>query len=235
MIVAAKMRRHPMIVVINQSTVLRDTEVQVAIGALQYQIDNHWQPRWNSAATLRLLPKDAPIPDKAWAAVISDDSDQAGALGYHDITHSGNPIGFVFAKTDMDYNLSWTVTASHELLEMLGDPYANIGVQINDNTWVAYESCDAVEADELGYDIGGTLVSDFMLPSWFEVKGEPPFDFAGHCKAPLTLLPGGYIGVWQPSTGWRQVTHGNPRHRDGARFQLRKNYQDKMLGQVTLG
>jgi hypothetical protein len=219
-------RRHPTICVVNQSTILDEAHVQVAIRALQRQVTYHFEPVWNAGATLWSWPRDSPIPDQAWALIIADDSDQAGALGYHEVsTHSGQPIGFVFAKTDKKYGLSWSVTASHELLEMLGDPRANLGAQVDDRQWLAYESADAVEADELGYliEVVGqqVLVSDFVTPEWFDPSSDGPWDYRGHCSAPLQVLPGGYIGVWTPTSGWSQQTNGEPRHRDGPRFRLR--------------
>lgn len=216
------MRRHPLVVLINQTTVLDDQAVAVCCHALQHQVAYHFQPHWNAGATLTRLDRDTPIPDDAWALILADDSDQAGALGYHEVTHSGQPVGFVFAKTDMDNGLSWTVTASHELLEMLADPYAANTVQVGNATFVALEVCDAVEADDLGYNISGVQVSDFMLPSWF-VPDLPAdrYDFRHHCTRPLQILPGGYIGAWTPQGGWQQATHGQARHEAGPRFRRR--------------
>ena len=57
--------------------------------------------------------------------IITDNPDQAGALGYHELTSAGAPLGKVFAKLDLDSGTSWTVTLSHELLEMLADPWIN--------------------------------------------------------------------------------------------------------------
>jgi hypothetical protein len=44
----------------------------------------------------------------------------------HDTTPDGLPLGKVFAGTDKAFGTQWTVTASHELLEMLGDPAINL-------------------------------------------------------------------------------------------------------------
>src|SRR6266581_3514657 len=97
--------------------------------------------------------------------------DFAGALGYHDLTKQGLPLGKVFAGSDMKLGYNWTVTASHELLEMLADPDINLTafVQDSDTSGIlyAYETADACEADEYGYKIDGVLVSDFVFPSWF--------------------------------------------------------------------
>jgi hypothetical protein len=108
------------------------------------------------------------------------------------------------------------VTTSHELLEMLADPNINLTVLVQSDsqtagTLYAYEVCDACEADNLGYQIGDVLVSDFVLPAWFESFRAPnstQFDRQGQITAPLGLLPGGYIGAFDISagSGWHQVT-----------------------------
>jgi hypothetical protein len=73
----------------------------------------------------------------------------------------------------------------------------------------AYEVCDAVEADNFGYDIKGVTVSDFVTPAWFEAfrkVGSTQFSFKKHVNAPFQLAPGGYIGVFDPHHGWTQLT-----------------------------
>ena len=74
-----------------------------------------------------------------------DDSDQANALGYHDLTSEGLPIGKAFAASDLKAGTSWTVTARHELLERLGDPNINLTVFVQNSNSAgilyAYEVC----------------------------------------------------------------------------------------------
>jgi hypothetical protein len=229
--------KDPIVAIVNHSTVVSDREVTAAVHALQLQVSNHFEPHWNAGAAL-LVVHSTPagnagamraaklaqqLPAGAWLLSILDDSDQADALGYHELDAKGIPNGKVFAKTDRENKLSWTVTASHELLEMLGDPYANLCVQVaKDGTALAYETGDAVEDDRFGYKIGKVLVSDFVYPSWFIAGSSGPWDYGGHCTAPLQLLPGGYIGVWKPGKGWTQATaEGDPRHKDGPRFRMR--------------
>jgi hypothetical protein len=79
-------------------------------------------------AELEFVPSGAQPPAGTWWLSILDDSDQANALGYHDLTTDGLPIGKVFAGTDLKVGASWSVTASHELLEMLADPNINLTV-----------------------------------------------------------------------------------------------------------
>src|SRR5882672_9437152 len=91
-----------------------------------------------------------------WWMGMFDTADQAGALGYHDLTTAGLPIGKVFAKTTLDAHDLVFVTLSHEVLEILGDPDINLIVQKGGRGY-SYEVCDAVEDDSLGYDINGVL------------------------------------------------------------------------------
>jgi hypothetical protein len=197
--------------IINNSTVLTDAQVQTIVDPLQYQITVHFVPLWGRYAKVKFIPKGQVPPPGSWWLTIFDTSDQAGALGYHDLTPEGLPLGKVFAKSDMDNGYSWTVTVSHEALEMLGDPFINIVALDESNTRAyAYEACDACEADNLGYKVGGVLLSDFVTPQWFIpslTAANAKFDFMGHIKAPLTLLPGGYIGYFDytSTAGWQQL------------------------------
>jgi hypothetical protein len=163
-----------------------------------------------------------------------DDADQAGALGYHDITTAGQPLGKAFVRTTKADGGQISVTVSHELLEMLGDPDVNLIAQ-SGTILYAYETADAVEADALAYEIdipvgwtgAGTkmLVSDFVLPSWFEgFRTSGPFAFKTPLTKPFELAAGGYIGFMDlnnASAGWQQQTaETNPRARMQARPHL---------------
>lgn len=187
----------------NVSTVVTAEELTEAVGALQTQVSDHFGPAYDIDAYLYVIPDLTALPPEDWLIVVSDDSDAANALGYHELTPNGQPLGKVFAKSDKDDGLSWTVTASHELLELLADPWANLLSLGADGILRAYEVCDAVEDDSLGYEISGVKVSDFVLPAWFN-STPGPYDYKGHCDAPLKLLSGGYIGEYA-SGSWTQV------------------------------
>jgi hypothetical protein len=215
------------VAVINSSTVLSDAQIQAAIAALQTQVHRDFAPAWGIDADLTFVPKGGTPAAGAWWLTVLDDSDQAGALGYHETTNEGLPLGKVFAKTAAQDGVAWTATASHELLEMLADPEINLTVFVqptsNTGTLYAYEVCDACEADQYGYSIGATLVSDFVYPAWFEssrAAGSTQFDFGKHLQQPLPqLLPGGYIGAFDvgSGSGWHQVTAMRTENLKGAR------------------
>ena len=212
-------RMGPTIAIQNSSTVLTDAQVQAAVAALQIQLDRDWQAAWGTTATLVFVSRTQGIPTGAWPIYVLDTSDVSGALGYHDETASGVPYGRIFAKDDITYGYNWTVTLSHELLEMMLDPYVNLTVfRQTTNTagmLYAYEACDACEADNLGYQINGITVSDFVWPAWFDntitnTAGHR-YDQMNHLTAPFQLYSGGYIGVFQVTngSGWSSINAEN--------------------------
>jgi len=199
------------VIIKNLSTVVRDAEITGALPSFQKLVSQDFFSKWGIDAALSFVGKDDPTPPDGYLLVVLDDADQAGALGYHDLAQGGQPLGKVFAKTTKQYNGEWTVTFTHELLEMLADPNINL-TAFDENAQRAYmyEVCDAVEADNLGYQIDGVLVSDFVTPGWFEptnvVPGEQ-FAFKSPVRAPFTLMPGGYIGYMDlRGGGWHQLT-----------------------------
>lgn len=219
------------VAIFNDSTLLPDAEVQRVAAALQRQVSEHFAPAWGMGATLSFVPKGERPASGSWWLVVLDSADQAGVLGYHDATAEGLPMGKVFAKTDLDNHLSWSVTLSHELLEMLADPDLNLTafMQTTPKTGKLYaiEVCDPVEDDQFGYAIDGVSVSNFVLPAYFRPHAAPgaQLDFGGHLTGPApTLLSGGHIGEFDVgrATGWTQVTaatEGQP-HRGHLRIPV---------------
>jgi len=230
--------------VINASTVVADDDVRPVVDALQKQVTSDFFPAWGVNAQLNFVTTGSTPPANTWWLTILDDTDQAGALGYHDLTPDGLPIGKAFAGTDLKYGTQWSVTASHELLEMLADPNINLTVFVQDasttGTLYAYEVCDACEDDRFGYQINSILVSDFVYPAWFEnfrAQGSTQFDRMNQIQDPLQLLAGGYIGVFNVTdgTGWQQQTAErtpmNLRHRGhvGSRRERRTILRDQWV------
>lgn len=198
-------RRRPLIAVLNHSTLITDEEIAPIVAASQKAVDEHFEPAWGATARLRQIPKGEPPPEGAWWIGFFDNSDVANALGYHDVTDEDLPLGKAFVATVQHYDASLSVDFTHELFEMLADPYIMLDVQIDKRgTRYAHEVCDAVEADELGYRIDGVLISDFVTPEWFAPHFDGPYDYMKQVKHGLELLPGGYIGVWTADKGWTQ-------------------------------
>jgi hypothetical protein len=197
-----------------------DEDVQHAIRAINRQIDEDFSPYWSLGATLRLEGKSGARPqqqepaDMRGDAIIYlwDHTDVPGALGYHDRNNRGIPYGFVFTELSQALGENWTVTLSHEALEVIGDPEVNLLVagphpsRPNVDVFHWYEMCDAVQAES--YAIDGVEVSNFVLPLYFtggeELGGRN--EFLGRLHNGKTLRsfgvnPGGYVGFFNPATG----------------------------------
>jgi hypothetical protein len=159
--------------------------------ALQKCYDEHFLPVWGYPVKLYNTKKAKPSD---WLFIYFDDADAAGAEGYHDITHNRQPVSKVFVKTSLDDNVPVSVTASHELFEMVIDPIANLWAEATGRTEYAYEMCDPVEEDTFMVD--GIAMSNFVHPSWFEPFKHPSgtrFDHLGKLKKPFTMTKGGYV------------------------------------------
>jgi hypothetical protein len=203
--------------VINHSK-LDDVTVLGAIRVINRQIAEDFAPYWSLAATLRLegksgkQPSERSIADMRGDAVLYlwDEVDVDDALGYHDLNFKGVPYSFVFRKLSENLGESWTVTFSHEALEMIGDPEVNLLVAgphpENDKKEVFhwYEMCDAVQSES--YKIDGIDVSNFVLPLYFTVSDEKGArnDFLnrkynGNTLKSFGVNPGGYVGFFDPA------------------------------------
>jgi hypothetical protein len=209
----------PCIAFIRETTLLSDVLVEQYVEAQKIQIARDFGPAWSAGATCVFVPPGGTIPAGAWQVVFLDHSDQADALGYHDTTAPGGmPRSKVFVADDLESGNSWTVTASHETLEMLADPDISktTRVSLPDGTIneYAWEICDCCEDDRFAYPIKGIHLSDFALPSWFDPAADGPYTFRDTVDAPLALAEGGYIGVHEVSplvTPWQQcMARGEP-------------------------
>lgn len=215
----------PVIAISNASTCLTDAQVEAVIPSMQKQVSNDFKAYWELDCTLEFVPSSQGVAAGWWQIALVDNPDQAGALGYHEMSNTGMPLGKVFAKLDIESGASWTATLSHELLEMLADPWINWCAVGSDSKIYALEVCDAVEADTLAYEIDGVLVSDFVTPAWFEPTSADRVDFKQRLSKQLELARGGYISIFDPLSGWTQITangEGGPRIVPGSRRQRRK-------------
>jgi len=196
---------------------LTDLQVRAAIRAVNRQIAEDFLPYWGFGATLRLEGRASQgkatvsQADMRGDAVlyVLDEADVDDAEGYHDKNYRGIPYGFVFLRIAQELNQAWTVTFSHEALELVADPEANLLVQGPHPTnprhrvYFWFEMCDAVQNET--YRIDGIDVSNFILPLYFTSGDERGGrnDFIGTRVKGKTLRsfgvnPGGYVGYFDP-------------------------------------
>jgi hypothetical protein len=175
-------------------------EITRVAAALDKQVTRDFGPRWGVLATVDPVFSIEDIPVGYWPIVLRDNINAPGALGFH-IDRFGQPFALM-ALTD-----SWSLTASHECLEMLADPFGDRMVpgpsKKRGEGRVSYlvEVCDPSEADEFAYTVNDVLVSDFILPTFYDpvaVEGVR-YSFTGAIKRPRQVLEGGYIS-WRNQT-----------------------------------
>lgn len=182
--------KFPTIAFVNLATEPLGVDLAKLVAALDKQMLRDFVPIWGYPA--KLYVTDKPKPDE-WQVVFLDDADAANALGYHALTKNGQPVSKVFVRTTIAAGQSVSVTASHELLEMMIDPGAQLWAQNPNGGFYAYEMCDAVEDEK--YDIDGIAVSDFVHPAFFEFWHQPgsvQFDHLNKVSQPFQTLPNGY-------------------------------------------
>jgi len=181
--------------VFNKATTPLGFDLTKFVAAMQKYVDTCYSPHWGRQGTVQLTETHDAVPN-TWSLVFFDDADQPGALAYHD-EEGHEPVSKVFVKTTLDDGQLVSVSATHELVEMLADPPANrYASGANWQTMFAFEVADPVEGDS--FDVDGFQMSNFVLPSWFEsdpFSGTSQYDFMGKLTTPFTLDAGGYAIV----------------------------------------
>ena len=210
--------------VINMSNgAVPDGELQAAIRAVNRQISEDFEPYWGFGARLRLEGKSGskkrgfdPADMRGDAVLyLRDVARIRDAEGYHDRNFSGLPFGIVFLEISRKLKEEWTITLSHEALELVADPEANLLVQgphpnpkeKKRKVFHWFEMCDAVQDES--YVLDGVRVSNFVLPLYFTSSEERGGrnDFLGTITADgktlqsFSVNPGGYVGFFDPMAG----------------------------------
>lgn len=186
----------PTVVCVNKSTCDLGVDFDKLVPALQGFLDELFVPVWGTPAKLVKATKPRP---GYWHLVFLDDADSDEADSYHDITWNGMPVAKVFVKPAKKSDEVISVSACHELLEMLVDPSAALWTDGPHGEVWAYEVCDVVEDDKIDFD--GVAMSDFVYPAYFDVfrlkKGAKParYDYLRRVKRPFQILPGGYSDI----------------------------------------
>jgi hypothetical protein len=182
-------------------------------GALNEQVQADFAPVWHVRAT------SAPTHRRRLRHM-----ERAGARRHQRAGRAGLPLrrnNVPYAV--VQYDESWPITASHEVLEMLADPFGNrmhaarlpLGVEVDyehfglphSSSRVHYlvEVADPCEAG--AYEVGGVMLSDFLLPSWYRTNPllASAYSHTGTCSDPREVAPGGYVSFSTPDGSWWQV------------------------------
>ena len=190
------------VAVINESSNLSDGEIAQHIEAVQAQMDRDVGPMWNFKVKLNQVPKGEPLPPNEWWMVYVDNADVADALGYHELTPAGLPIGKVFVETTLLYGNSVSRVLSHETAEMMVDPYLKRLVSVGPRQYIV-EVGDPLSLDAQGYfmDGGNVRVSGIAYPDYFYGSGTY-YDKNGHLPGMIPKAIEGTYLMWLENNQW---------------------------------
>ena len=187
--------------------------VRVAAGLAQ-QLSRDFLPIWGLSATVAALPNPDAIGPGIWPIFIEDRL-EGDLAGFH-LTAQNQPYARIEAGP------SWSLTASHECLEMLADPtgsrlYGSTGIELVAGAFrdvpgakVEYlvEVCDPCQDAACAYLVNDVLVSDFITPQYFDpvAVASVRYSFSGRVARPREVLPGGLLSWRDPQgTGFIQA------------------------------
>jgi hypothetical protein len=185
--------------------------LSIVAAALQKQVSRDFGPIWDVNATVDAFPKLEDVPIDYWKVIIMDDIGQPGAAGVH-MDDQGQPFALVTTDPSQDV---WSLTASHECLEMLADPFGNrllagdSPMEGQGRVQILVEVSDPSEDATFGYSVNGVLVSDFYTPHFFDpiAANSVRYSFTGSITEPRQVLKGGYLSWVDPQTNdWWQKT-----------------------------
>ncbi|WP_327256348.1 hypothetical protein [Streptomyces sp. NBC_01244] len=189
-----------------QANQISPSQLNRVAAALQKQATRDFGPIWQVDATVDAFDRLEDVPVGYWPLIVVDDVPDAA--GFH-TDDNGQPFSLI------EFGDSWSLTASHEMLEMCADPFGNRVVSGKsphpDQGMVEFlvEVSDPSEAAEFGYTVNGLLVSDFFTPRFYDpvvIEGAR-YSFGGHIAKPRQVLRGGYISWREPvSNEWWQQT-----------------------------
>jgi hypothetical protein len=171
--------------------------------AVQKQLTRDFTPAWGLKATLDTFADLESVPSDyhpivvfgyaeelvgeleqaigpEYTARLVDDFERGRLTGLHLNAFTRQPFALVQASD------AWSVTISHEVLEMIADPFGNRLI-------AAAHPQDPRQA--VWYPVNGVPVSDFYLPRYFDPVGVPGmrYSFSGQIEHPLQILEGGYL------------------------------------------
>jgi len=214
----------PHVALVSDTPSVTLAQVSGVSAALQKQVTRDFGQLWDIDATVDAFDALESVPVDYWPIILRDDINEPGAAGYH-TDDQGQPFSLVQA------DIGWPLTASHEALEMLADPFGSRTIAgapppqapapISGLQRVIYlvEVCDPCEADQFAYDVNGVQVSDFITPHYYdpnEARGVQ-YSFGGSVEAPHMVLDGGYVSFGNPvDNHWYQiiVVNGKAQVRD---------------------
>lgn len=190
----------------NRSSYIQYNHFVSILSAINRQLQGEFKDAWAVDAFVVSADSDEALSHYSARISIADNIDDPKALGYHTQLPGNVMWGIVGCKPVIDSGGAIilggdmtipTVSAviSHEVLELLIDPYCNLWADTGERSEVALEVCDPCEANQYEQkDADGSevAVSDFVLPSWFNPYGQGATSYTNVTPGPFQIARGGY-------------------------------------------
>lgn len=192
------------IAMVAQTVNLGISELTQVSAAIQTQVSRDLSPIWSINATVDSFQSLEDVPQGYWIISITDKDLGKGLEGYHQ-DQNGQPFALIH------YDDEWTVSAAHEIIEMLVDPFGQRLVAgpspKPDQGEVSFlvEACDP--SQNYTYVVNGIKVSDFFTPHFFDPveSTNSRYSYMGVITKPRQVMPGGYMSWYDPvSASWWQ-------------------------------
>ena len=199
------------VALVSESSKISPSDLASVSAALQKQASRDLVQFWDVKATVDAFPRLEDVPIGYWPIIVMDDTQTPGAAGVHE-DKNGQPFALVTSSDQLE---GWSLTASHEMIEMLVDPFGSRLVAADSpkadqgRVQILVEACDPSEAADFAYTVNGVLVSDFYSPRYFDPVAAPGvrYSFTGAIEEPRQVLRGGYLS-WHDvasSTWWQET------------------------------
>lgn len=187
----------------SRTSKVRNAELNRVAAALQKQVTRDFAPLWNIDATVSAFAP-GEVPLGYWTISIQDQSLPDNAEGLHKHKADNSPYALV------RYGPTWSLTASHELLEMLADPsgdrlVAGLSPKPGQGrVQFLLEVCDPCQDIAFAYEIDGVNVSDFYTPHYFDPDRSAGARYSrqGTITEPRQVLPNGYLSWLTVEEDW---------------------------------
>jgi hypothetical protein len=192
------------IALVSEATGISLADLAPVSAALQKQVTRDLGPLWGVQATVDCFERLESVPPGYWSITVRADLPPSIGSGIHE-DKVGQPFALVRAAQ------GWQLSASHETLEMLVDPFGRRTVAGQSpmpgqgRVDFLLEVCDPCESASFGYTVNGVPVSDFCTPNYFEPVTNPAvrYSFTGALTQPRQVLKGGYLSWHDPiSNHW---------------------------------
>jgi len=165
--------------------------------ALHQYVNTTLERTWGINAAVYAATSDTVWSDQDFRVMVYDvpeDATQSQVMGQHLWRGHGQPEGYVFAKMCELWGTQWDEILSHEVIEMLVDPWLTRYAKRDEDFWPV-EVCDPVQGSFV--TVWGYRMANFVTPPYYRDGSVGPFDAMSKLSEPFSVADGGFGQVYR--------------------------------------